>query len=305
MGDILLVVEPAVFLDRDNTLIENDEDLGDPDGVRLCHGVADGLVALRRAGYRLVVVTNQGGVARGKYSEADVDAVHQRIACLIDESADGVNLIDRFYYCPFHPEASVEAYRREHPWRKPNPGMLIQAASDMQLDLGQSWMIGDQARDVAAGQSAGCRTALLGDADASTQEMHPTVAVETFSEAVHHILKHTPPAPDDTTDVSAEARNPATPDQGFSARALPEDTEVSHLRRALGDLLDELRSERMRRAEFTPLKMGAGVFQLLVVLLALLGLLEIGESDAFVKWFAGAGLLQLLTITLLLLDMKG
>ena len=83
-----LAVEAAIFLDRDNTLIENDDDLGDPDGVHLCPGVSRGLQELRDAGYRLVVVTNQGGVARGASSEADVDAVHQRLAALVDASSD-------------------------------------------------------------------------------------------------------------------------------------------------------------------------------------------------------------------------
>ena len=143
-------METAVFLDRDNTLIANDGDLGDPQSVRLLEGVAEGVKSLRQAGYRLIVITNQGGVGRGAFTEADVDAVHQRIATLVDESAGTDNLIDRFYYCPYHPEAELEEYRREHPWRKPQPGMLLQAAHDMHLDLSRCWFIGDQARDVAA-----------------------------------------------------------------------------------------------------------------------------------------------------------
>jgi len=184
-------VDPAVFLDRDNTLIENDSDLGDPEAVRLCDGVPDGLDALHRAGFRLVVVTNQGGVARGKFSESDVDAVHRRIASLVDGAADGTSLIDRFYYCPFHPAAEVEAYRREHPWRKPSPGMLLQAARDLRLDLGRSWMVGDQPRDIEAGRSAGCRTALIDAEGATASELRPTVATRCFSEAVQQILKTT------------------------------------------------------------------------------------------------------------------
>jgi len=189
---ILGEVEPAVFLDRDNTLIENDSDLGDPDAVRLCEGVPDGLAALRRAGFRLVVVTNQGGVARGKFCESDVEAVHQRIASLVDGAANGTGLIDRFYYCPFHPAAELEAYRREHPWRKPNPGMLLQAARDLRLDLTRSWMIGDQPRDIDAGRSAGCRTALITGDGAGASELQPSVVARCFSEAVQQILKTTP-----------------------------------------------------------------------------------------------------------------
>jgi D-glycero-D-manno-heptose 1,7-bisphosphate phosphatase len=149
----------AIFLDRDNTLIANDGDLGDPRRVALLRGAAAAVSSLRGLGYAIVVVTNQGGVARGKYSEADVDAVNYRIAELVKKTSGAV--IDRFYYCPYHPEATIEDYRRDHPWRKPAPGMLLQASRDMDIDLVNSWMIGDQVRDVAAGQAAGTRTIYL------------------------------------------------------------------------------------------------------------------------------------------------
>ena len=160
-------MDTAVFLDRDNTLIANDGDLGDPEEVHLLRGVAEGLRTLREAGYRLVVVSNQGGVARGAFTEDDVDAVHQKIATLVDRGASGQDVINRFYYCPYHPEATVEEYRRDHPWRKPQPGMLLQAARDMNLDLARSWIIGDQPRDVEAGRAAGCHTMLLTRDDGS------------------------------------------------------------------------------------------------------------------------------------------
>ncbi len=177
----------AVFLDRDNTLIPNDGDLGDPDAVRLIDGVAPSLARLGGAGWRLVVVSNQGGVARGRYTERDVEAVNSRIAQLIDEQAGTQGLIDRFYWCPYHPDGTVQRYRREHPWRKPQPGMLIQASRDMDIALQQSWMIGDQPRDVEAGRAAGCRTILLGPADDRAD-----VVVETLSEAVDVILQTSP-----------------------------------------------------------------------------------------------------------------
>ena len=105
------MADRAVFLDRDNTLIDNDGDLGDPDRVTLLEGVAPALARLRDAGYRLVVVSNQGGVARGVYGETDVDAVNRRIASLVDEAAGRRDVIDRFYFCPYHPEGTVDAYR--------------------------------------------------------------------------------------------------------------------------------------------------------------------------------------------------
>lgn len=152
-------MDAAIFLDRDNTLIHNDGDLGDPDAVVLIQGAASAVASLRGLGYRIVVVSNQGGVARGKFEESDVDAVNRRINDLI-HSMTGAN-IDRFYYCPYHPEGTVEKYRREHPWRKPQPGMILQAAKDMKLDLARSWTIGDALRDIQAGAAAGTRTILL------------------------------------------------------------------------------------------------------------------------------------------------
>ena len=187
---MLVCVQPAVFLDRDNTLIANDGDLGDPKLVTLVDGVAQGLRALREAGYRLVVVTNQAGVARGRFTEDDVDTVHQRIALLVDQQASARGLIDRFYYCPYHPEATVVSYRRDHPWRKPHPGMILQAARDMGLDLSRSWMIGDQERDILAGRAAGCRTVLFSrDAELAIR-LKPTEAAATFTDAVRDILQY-------------------------------------------------------------------------------------------------------------------
>ncbi|MHB1155707.1 MAG: D-glycero-alpha-D-manno-heptose-1,7-bisphosphate 7-phosphatase [Phycisphaerales bacterium] len=150
----------AVFLDRDNTIIANDGDLGDPAQVKLLQGAATAIASIRGLGFKIVVVSNQGGVARGKYAEADVDAVNARIAELLKQQANG-GLVDRFYYCPFHPEGAVPRYRKEHPWRKPQPGMLLAAAEDLKLDLPLCWMVGDQSRDIDAGKRAGTRTIRL------------------------------------------------------------------------------------------------------------------------------------------------
>jgi len=304
-------VETAVFLDRDNTLIANDGDLGDPDAVRLIDGVAGGLKALRQAGYRLIVVTNQGGVARGKFTEDDVDAVHQRIATLVDETAGAGGLIDRFYYCPYNPEAALEEYRRDHPWRKPHPGMLLQAARDLDLDLARCWMIGDQGRDMEAARSAGCRTLLVTHRPEAEKEAKPDAAVTSFTEAVDVILRESrPPARQSAEESRSEKPGPArsnpssaggNPSQG-TAR---DGGDLADLRRTIAELTDEIRSERMSRAEFTGFRLAAGLCQLLVLLLALLGLLQLGSTDVFLKWMLGAVLAQLLTIAILLLDLKG
>ncbi|MEX0777117.1 MAG: HAD-IIIA family hydrolase [Phycisphaeraceae bacterium] len=149
----------AVFLDRDNTLIHNDGDLGDPALVRLIQGAASAVASLRGLGYQIIVVSNQAGVARGAFTEEDVEKTNNRVNELIRTNSGA--WVDRFYYCPYHPEGTVEKYKRQHPWRKPQPGMLLQAAKDLKLDLGQCWMIGDQMRDVEAGAAAGVRTVLL------------------------------------------------------------------------------------------------------------------------------------------------
>jgi len=180
----------AVFLDRDNTIIHNDGDLGDPDKVVLVQGAASAIASLRGLGYRIVVVTNQGGVARGHYTEADVEAVHQRIAELVQQTSGAV--IDRFYYCPFHPEGTVKKYRREHEWRKPAPGMIQAAMRDMDLDAAGCWMVGDQLRDVEAGRVAGVRTVLLSDEKpaASGEGVQPDVVAGNLVEAVRIIAQH-------------------------------------------------------------------------------------------------------------------
>ena len=104
----------CVFLDRDNTLIRNDGDLGDPERVELIQGAASAVASLRGLGYRVVVITNQGGIARGRYKEADVDAVHARLNDLIAHYANGAR-IDAFYFCPYHPEGISSSTARITP----------------------------------------------------------------------------------------------------------------------------------------------------------------------------------------------
>ena len=161
-------VRRAVFIDRDGTIILNDGDLGDPERVELLPGAAGAMRSLRQSGYALVVVTNQGGVARGKYDEAAVHATHERLEQVLRRETGLGAVVDAFYFCPFHPEGTVERYRREHPWRKPAPGMLLEAAREHALDLGASWMIGDQERDAQAGAAAGCRSILIGAPNAAS-----------------------------------------------------------------------------------------------------------------------------------------
>jgi D,D-heptose 1,7-bisphosphate phosphatase len=154
--------KPAIFLDRDNTLIISDGYLGDPAGVRLISGAAAAVARAQAMGFAVVVFSNQSGVARGMFSEEAVAAVNRRMDEMLRQENPGA-LIDRHEYCPFHPEARVERYRVDSDLRKPKPGMIFRAASAMDLDLPASWVIGDAGRDIEAGHAAGCRTILVVD----------------------------------------------------------------------------------------------------------------------------------------------
>ncbi len=154
-------LRPAVFLDRDGTLIDNAGDLGDPDQLKILPGVALALQLLLKHNFILFVVTNQGGVARGKYNEDDVVQTHARLERMLCAEVGAPQVICEYYYYPFHPQATVEKYRGEHEWRKPAPGMLFAAALAHAIDLEKSWMVGDQERDVVAGAAAQCRTILI------------------------------------------------------------------------------------------------------------------------------------------------
>ncbi len=145
----------AVFLDRDNTIIEDPGYLSDPDGVKLLPGVDLAIKSLRQGGYKIVVVTNQSGIARGLLTEERLEEVHAELRRQLD--ARGAS-VDAIYYCPYLPDSPIDEYAVDSELRKPKPGMLLAAAKDMDLDLHNSWSIGDSARDVEAGRRAGCRT---------------------------------------------------------------------------------------------------------------------------------------------------
>lgn len=163
------VVRPAVFLDRDDTLIENRElpwprigtppgDLCDPAFVRLLPGVREACEQLVNAGYALVVVSNQGLVARGVGTLADVTRTNDRVLELLTPQTTRRSLIERVYFCPYHPKGTVAPFNVEHPWRKPAPGMILEAARELRLDLSRSWLVGDAPRDIEAGRNAGIDT---------------------------------------------------------------------------------------------------------------------------------------------------
>lgn len=155
-------IRRAVFFDRDNTLIDDPGYIADPDMVQLLPGAADAIRMLADAGFAIVVVTNQSGIARGMLDEQQLSLVHERLEEVLAEQGARV---DAIYHCPYldGPEATVARYRKKSTLRKPQPGMLLQAALDLELSLAQSWMVGDRERDVQAGAAAGCRTVLVSD----------------------------------------------------------------------------------------------------------------------------------------------
>ena len=161
----------AVFLDRDGTLIRNYHYGREPSRVCLLPGVVEGLQWLQDAGYRLAVVTNQAGVARGFLGEGEVAAVNERLLTLL---ADAGVAVESVYYCPHGPEGAVVGYVTHCQCRKPEPGLLLRASVEMRVALPASWYIGDVLADAEAGNRAGCRTVLL---DLGTEPL-PTTAIQ-------------------------------------------------------------------------------------------------------------------------------
>ncbi|WEK57844.1 MAG: HAD family hydrolase [Candidatus Brevundimonas phytovorans] len=144
---------PAAFLDRDGVLIVDSGYPHRPDQLVLIPGAAEAVKRLNDAGYVTVIVTNQSGVARGMFSEA---VMHGFNALLVERLAEAGARIDAVYACPFHAEAVDDRYRHpDHPDRKPNPGMLLKAVVEHDLDPARSLMIGDQPSDMEAARRAG------------------------------------------------------------------------------------------------------------------------------------------------------
>ncbi|HDZ22760.1 hypothetical protein LCGC14_0451400 [marine sediment metagenome] len=189
--------EKAIFLDRDNTLIEDPGYISDPDAVRLLPGVELAMKSLSQAGYLLVVVTNQSGVARGLLTEESLKKIHERMVELLSRKGA---LVDEIYYCPYHAEGSVPEYAIESDLRKPEPGMLLQAAEDMGIDLSVSWMVGDTPSDIEAGERAGCRTIRIRTphdddrTDNHLEEFQADYTVRNLVEAARVILRSGPGA---------------------------------------------------------------------------------------------------------------
>jgi D-glycero-D-manno-heptose 1,7-bisphosphate phosphatase len=150
----------AVFLDRDGTIIEDTGYVAGKDRVKFLPGTAEAIRRLNENGFKVIVVSNQAGVARGYFDEAAVKETNEYIREVL--ARQGAR-IDAFYYCPHHVDGIIEVYRRDCYYRKPNPGMIIKAGRDFTVDLTESFVIGDQISDIEAGRQACCQAILLSD----------------------------------------------------------------------------------------------------------------------------------------------
>jgi D-glycero-D-manno-heptose 1,7-bisphosphate phosphatase len=169
-----MTMKTAVFLDRDGTLVEEGGYIDRVDRLVFFPYSVDAIRLLNRSGRAVVVVTNQAGVARGIFEEPFVAEAHTHIA---EQLAAGGARIDAFYYCPHHADGIVDPYRRACDCRKPQPGMLKQAAADLGIDLEQSFVVGDRWHDLEAGQAVGARGILVRTGYGRIDEASPKAAV--------------------------------------------------------------------------------------------------------------------------------
>jgi D-glycero-D-manno-heptose 1,7-bisphosphate phosphatase len=151
-------MKQAVFLDRDGTLIQDRGYICDFFQVGFFPFAAAAVRALNRAGYLVIVASNQSAIARGICSEEQIVRLHRELQTYFKKKGAAIAAI---YHCPFLAGGQVAAFRADSPLRKPAPGMLLQAALDFDLDLGRSFMVGDKVDDIEAGRRAGCRTLLV------------------------------------------------------------------------------------------------------------------------------------------------
>ncbi len=174
----------AIFLDRDGTLVHPRHYPSRPTDLSLYSGIEAPLRRLQAAGFRLVLVTNQAGIARGYFTEDDLGMMHEYLSSELQRL--GVHL-DGIYYCPHHPEGVVSDLAVVCQCRKPRPGMLLQAAADLDIDLHRSWFVGDILDDMEAGQRAGCHTVLV-DLGTEPCPTHPLRQPDFIARNTYHAL---------------------------------------------------------------------------------------------------------------------
>ncbi len=312
----------AIFLDRDDTLIEDPGYINHPDQVKLIAGVPEALIELKELGYKLIVVSNQSGVARGMVTEKVLGQIHDRLKQLLAENGA---FLDQIYFCPYHPQGAIEKYRKESDRRKPAPGMLLTAADEMNIDLGQSWMIGNSDRDIIAGSRAGCKTVLIYPSSQRKgiryQAVKPDYEVVNIREAVNIIKKNLrtvveTPEPQPTVATKSESPPPAIEqkEEPVIADTQQQDSQpkehVESNKQLLSEILKQLK--RMQRdqlyGEFSTFRLIAGVLQFVAVACLVVSIsfvLRPNRTDSLVFTTLGFGILiQMMALTFYLIDRR-
>lgn len=186
----MALMEKAIFIDKDGTLIENIPFNSDPEKIKLFPDAGEALKLLKEKAFKLIVITNQPGIALGYFKKEALEDVRRRLQLLLERYQ--VQL-DGFYYCPHDIKGCISPYSIDCPCRKPKPGMLLQAAQDMDIDLSKSWMLGDILHDVEAGTAAGCRTVLVDRGNETEWQWNeyrvPTFTARQLKEAAVRIVK--------------------------------------------------------------------------------------------------------------------
>ncbi len=181
-------MRPALFLDRDGVINIDHAYVHKREDFDFVDGIFDLVRTARERGYLVFVVTNQAGIGRGKYTEADF---HRLTEWMCGEFAARNATIDKVYFCPYHAEHGVGVYKLDSPFRKPNPGMLLQAAQEFDVDLTRSLLLGDMETDIQAGRSAGVGTTLLfrPHAAAKAAQTHAHAVVSRHAEVERFLVR--------------------------------------------------------------------------------------------------------------------
>ncbi len=313
----------AIFFDRDQTLIEDTGYINHPDQVKLLDGVPEALIELRTMGYKLIVVSNQSGIARGIITEDALSEIHERLKQLLAEKGA---FLDRIYYCPYHSDGVVPKYRKDTNCRKPSPGMLLTAADEMDIDLSQCWMIGNDSRDIEAGLRAGCKTILL-HYSLQLRPLDPTKPKPDYEavnikEAVNIVKKHQRSSrqqvgqdqPTQTSQRQPPSQTTANPPQPeltappvTSTEQNTSGTRVEHL---LTGILEQLKGIQRSSMfdEFSIMRLMAGLVQIVVLFCLLISiwlLMSPTRQDFSVLITLGfAAVLQLMALTFYIMQKR-
>jgi D-glycero-D-manno-heptose 1,7-bisphosphate phosphatase len=187
---VISIKKKAVFLDRDGVITQDPPHYAyRTDQLRLIPYSAEGIKLLNKNNFKVIVVSNQSGIARGYYSEKDTNLYNKSLKKELKKKDAN---IDAFYYCPHHPEAKIKKYRIKCNCRKPRPGMIKKASNDFNIDLSKSFLIGDRLSDILAGKKAGCKTIHVltgvGQDQSLKYKIDADYTTENLNEAVEKVI---------------------------------------------------------------------------------------------------------------------